>query len=173
MQPIIVFSPARRAAFRASAAWRMPAGLDELDVDAVIAFGATGGVAGMMIGFIAKNRQRRASFQPGQILRRRGGGHRLFDEFDVRVLGQPFDFPQRFLLGGPGFVGVHADGFERRGFAQGGQVFAVAGRADLEFQHGERSPPPGLFRGFSSGASSPMLNEVRCLPSVKPRLRKS
>ena len=59
----------------------------------------------------------------------------MFDELNVTVGGEPFDSFQRFFLGLPGFVGIHAYRLFRRGLTEGGEVLFVIGSACFKFQY--------------------------------------
>jgi len=111
--------------------------LDEFHVDAMKAFGGFGDVLGEVIGFVAEDGQGRALLEPGPIFDGRGGRHGLLDVLDVFVGGEAFNVFEGFFFGFPAFVGIDANGFFRRNFAEGCEVVPVVGHADFDFEDGK------------------------------------
>jgi hypothetical protein len=103
----------------------------------VKAFGGFRNVFGEVIRFVAEDGQRRTLLEPGPIFDGRGSWHRLLDVLDVFIRSETFDVFERFFFGFPAFVGVDANGYFGRNFAQGCEIVFVVGHADFDFEDGK------------------------------------
>jgi hypothetical protein len=113
------------------------AGLDELDIDAVKAFGGFGNIFGEVIGFVAENWQGRALLEPRPIFDGRRRGHRLLNILDVFVSSETLDIFERFFFGFPAFIGINANGQFGCDLAQRGEIVFVVGHADFDLEDRE------------------------------------
>ncbi len=108
--------------------------LEQFDIHPVEALSADCGVARGVIRFVAKNRQRRAAFEPGEIAdRHRRAGIGCSMNSTRPSAASHSMFRNAFLLGCPAFIGVHADDLLRSRLAQRRQILPVLRHADFKF----------------------------------------
>lgn len=72
--------------------------------------------------------------QPEQVLDGSIGGHGLLNVFDATIGSEPFDLFEGELAGAPCCIGVYTKPFVGCGGTDGGEVDAIGGASEFEFE---------------------------------------